>query len=140
MTKLLNSALVLMLAASLFACKKEKGSLSKTELLTRAPWKQINSEVGTGGVYTSDWSTWDECDKDDIVTFKTDKTYQVTEGASKCNSSDPDVIDNGIWQFSADEKMLIVEGDSVNILTLDENRLILSINSGSDGYRSTFTH
>jgi hypothetical protein len=141
MKNLFTTAFMFAITASLFSCKKDPVAKSKTDLLTQAAWKQTNSESGTGGVYTSDWSTYEPCEKDNLTTFKKDKTYQTTEGATKCDPTDPDVLDSGNWEFSAGETQLIVNSLAGTIVTLDENNFVFTVDfGGGDMYRASFSH
>jgi hypothetical protein len=141
MKNLFTTAFMFAITASLFSCKKDPVAKSKTDLLTQATWKQINSEYSTGGTYTSDWSTYQACEKDNLTTFNSNKTYQYTEGVSKCNPVDPDTIDNGTWEFNANESQLITDGQPANLVTLDENSLVITIDlGGGDKYRASFSH
>lgn len=135
----LMAVILLSLTLSLASCKKDADK-SKTELLTQSSWKQTNSETLIGGSWVSDWSTVDACDKDDLTTFKTDKTYQLTEGASKCDPTDPDLIDTGTWSFNSDETAIIVDGLSAPINALDNNTLVVTSDFGGTSYRSTYGH
>jgi hypothetical protein len=63
---------------------------------------------------------WDNCDKDDVYSFKTDGTFTKEEGATKCNSNDPTIIGSGTWTLSSDENTFSVnnvEWKFVNTLT-----------------------
>jgi hypothetical protein len=148
MQKLQYFALVLLISGSIFSCKKDSGTSapSNTDLLTKASWKIVNAEADTlgTGVYFSLLPYLDNCEKDDITTYKADHTYQITEGASKCNSTDPDIYDSGNWQFSADEKLLIQQGSSstgtYTIESLTDATLIVSEKSSGIGIRFTYGH
>jgi hypothetical protein len=147
MQKLKYFAFALLISGTIFSCKKDSGDSapSKTDLLAKASWKVINAEADTlgTGVYFSLLPYLDNCEKDDITTYKADHTYQVTEGASKCNASDPDVFDSGTWQFSADEKLLIQQGTYNNTLTIEtltDATLITSEKTSGISIRFTYGH
>src|SRR5690349_10525815 len=44
----------------------------------------------------------DPCITNDLYIFynNSERTYQVTEGATKCNAGDPDVIVDSTWSFT----------------------------------------
>jgi hypothetical protein len=143
MQKLQYFAIVLLISGTLFSCKKDSGTSAptKTDLLTKADWKAVNIEVDTIGVFFSVWPLVPTCGKDDITTYKADHTYKVAEGATKCKPTDPDIFESGSWQFSADEKLLILQGtDNYTIDILTDTDLKLTIRDGTFGYRFTYTH
>ena len=135
----MRKTLFLVLAASIVAftaCEKDKDSepKSKTSLLTSESWKMTASVVdpavdwdGFGTMVTNIYSQMPACSKDDIVTFKSNGTYINEEGPSKCDPSDPDVIDTGTWTFNSDEtKIIIDDGEG---FTMDANILELTSSS-----------
>ena len=136
------------LACLLFSCSKDDDddAPSNTSLLTKADWKWINVELDTAtGVYFSYLPYLEACDKDDITTFKSDFTYKVVEGASKCDTGDPDEVERGTWQFSSDEKILILSVQSpttgtytFNVESLTETSLVTTMVDGQ--FRSRFTY
>jgi hypothetical protein len=46
------------------------------------------------------------CEADDITAFKTDSTWSLDNGSTKCNTSDPQVIETGTWSFTSDQMQL----------------------------------
>lgn len=138
----LNIVLLLMFIISAISCSKDSQSTTptKTAYLTKAPWKYVNVEVGTNNVFTSLWDSLELCVKDNITTFNTNKTYQEVEGATKCDSGDPDIAASGTWQFNADETLLIMDILSYQVITLNENTLKVQITLGGDTYRATYGH
>jgi hypothetical protein len=60
--------------------------------------------VNAANVETEMFSTFFEaCRQDNLMQFAADGTYKEDEGATKCNSSDPQTYDSGTWTISADE-------------------------------------
>ncbi|MES2647554.1 MAG: hypothetical protein V4717_11800 [Bacteroidota bacterium] len=139
MRTLLSSIFIIALVLSMFSCKKETVFKSRTELLTQKRWIQTYGEIGIRGVYTSDWADYKPCKKDDNTTLKVDKTYQMSEGPTKCNPNDPDVYDTGTWEFSANESKITIGRNLYNIKTLDENKMVL-VYDGFTTYRLTYGH
>jgi len=134
--------LLLIIGASLYSCKKDSVSPpTKTELLTKADWKATNIEIDTSGAFFTVWALLDPCGKDDITTYKTDHTYKVIEGASKCDPTDPDIYDSGTWQFSADEKLLIHNSsENYTIEELTDTSLKVWITDPGTGYKFRLTY
>jgi len=117
------------------SCKKEK---SKKELLL-GDWKRITmtidppQDVG-GAIITDLYAQMEDCDKDNIYSFYENKTYKADEGATKCDSAEPQSF-SGNWQFLNNETELkiIYMNDTVvyGLLELDESLLKLDY-SGRD--------
>ncbi len=123
---------------SLFSCKKGDPYDNTIALLTKAGWKQTDNEYNIGSTPTSDWSTYPDCQKDNITTFKIDQTYTETDGDTKCDPTDPDIIEDGHWEYFWDGKTLNQDGLRVIITTLDEYNLVLV--TESLGQRRTYRH
>ena len=120
-----------------YACKKD--TATKTDLLTQHSWKQTGFTFNGVSLYDS----LDACDKDNIFTFSTNFTYKQDEGATKCNSTDPQTIESGNWAFTNSESKLstVPTGGTPtvsDILQLDENTLKLSL-SVQDSIFGNFT-
>ena len=135
MKKLLLIAVVSVFA--FYACKKD--TVTKTDLLTQHSWKQTGFTLNGVSLYDS----LDACEKDNIYTFSTSFTYKKDEGATKCNSTDPQTIESGNWAFTSSESKLSVVPTGgtptvSDILQLDENTLKLSL-SVQDSLLGNFT-
>ena len=131
------------------ACKKHKDSTTqktKTELITQSSWKFDNAKVGGNDVS----SFLQTCQKDNILFFSADGTGTVDEGATKCNSGDPQ-INPFTWSFLSNETMLHVSGTffsggsgDITLITLSETQLIgsqvITVNGSSQTAVVTFIH
>ncbi|MBK7809792.1 MAG: lipocalin family protein [Saprospiraceae bacterium] len=117
--------LLFILLASIIipSCSKDDNdSKSNTDLLTSAPWKYVDFKV-------AGMSLLEDCQRDDIITFSKDFNSVFNPGTMKCDPSE--VIEAGTWSFSADEKSLIIDGDSATIASLTSTSLVLTqIESG----------
>jgi len=84
----------------------EKGS-SKSWKVT-----DINYQEGTDPIQNF---AFDPCFLDNIYTFRNNdaQDYEATEGATKCDSIDPTIIESGVWTFTTDGKMIIVLPDNL---------------------------
>ena len=134
-----------LLLVSVGACKKDSNtsSKSKTQLLTQSAWKTVNQEFGNGTNWAQnpDWSSKEACEKDDLLILKANMTYEETEGASKCDPSDPQVTDNGTWAWQENETKLVIDGVVGTVIQLDENtfQVTSQINS-TMSIRVTYAH
>lgn len=127
----LLAAAVLTFAAS---CKEEEPvPPTKTELLTAGPW--IGSALtanpgidpfGSGTPITDLWNSVliSACSKDDFTVYKTDGTYVIDDGATKCDPADPQTT-TGTWKFATNETQMILDSSSTpyNIMKLDASTL-----------------
>jgi hypothetical protein len=132
--KLLPVALVL--ATSFSACKKDKDeeqAKSRTTLLTQKDWFISKFEEKTNnGAWVDDYPNFLACERDNKQTFRTNNTCVYDEGATKCNSADPqtDIVN---WSFTDNETKILLDGESNTIDQLDENSLVLSISETFQG-------
>ena len=132
------------------ACKKDKESKSKTELLTNGGWHvtayTVNPAIdfdGDGTEETDVYAVMDQCIKDDHTTFFTGGTAELDEGATKCSFSDPQTMSLS-WSMTEDETKLEVQGIEYLIELLNESQLVLkeieSISDVTFTHRVTFSH
>src|SRR5438477_9060268 len=137
--KHLSRTAVLTLIVSLFftACSKSDSSSSKTktELITQSSWKFSNAKVSGTDVS----AFLQTCQKDNILVFAAAGTGTLDEGATKCNSGDPQ-SSPFTWSFASNETILHVSAtlftggtSDFNIVTLNETQLVLSQNINIQG-------
>jgi hypothetical protein len=120
---------ILLLCFFLSACKKSStSSKTRTELLTQSSWKFDNAKVN--GVDVS--ALLQTCQKDNIIVFASAGTGTLDEGATKCNSGDPQTS-SFTWNFATNETVLHVStvlfaggSSDFNIVTLSDTQLVLS--------------
>ena len=127
------------------ACKKVNDSDSKTQLLTSQEWKIIKSESKVNSdPFIDHYPGLPPCTQDDRYKFNTDNTYVLSEGVSKCNPTDPDIIFSGTWHFTQDETKIQIDGTESTIDELNGSSFIISnsyySNPDSNFYRYTFSH
>lgn len=151
---LFRTLLLCSAAAILFAsCKKEEETTTPTpsELLTRSAWKLVKEEEKqNNGSWVDYTNAIPACEKDDLFVLKTDNKYEVNEGASKCSSGDPNIVEQGGWALVDNNtgikynKDFGTVYDTEKIELLNENTLILISNEpiGRDTFytRYTFGH
>src|SRR5690242_8249344 len=84
-----------LLLPSFFSCKKSSDSSSgksKTTLATQSSWKiqSLGMDLNKDGTVDLDaTSQLPGCQLDNVYTLKSDGTGTADEGATKCNSTDP---------------------------------------------------
>ncbi len=107
----------LVIAFSISSCKDDDVTPSKTEILTsKSAWK-ITGSTSNG---VDDFSTWSDCNKDDLLKFSKDGKLTVDEGSTKCDQDDDQTV-TGTWVFQEGETKLkfTFDGDD-EIYTIDE--------------------
>ncbi len=127
------------------SCKKKNDQKSKTQLITERDWKvsELKERLNT--------DPWDDllagepaCNLDDRYVFSTNNSYETNEGPSKCNTSDPQVIDTGIWAFIDNETKFSIDGQTFVIeeLTSSKFTLVYTQTIGADTFtlRIVFVH
>lgn len=99
---------------------------SKTELLagtTSKAWILTSSKINGTEVLNQA----NTCTKDDNMVFRTNKTYEWNEGATKCRAQDAQVYETGTWEFNSGETEMILNKElRYNILKLTNNALQVS--------------
>lgn len=127
----MKTTTLLVLVAAMVAissCKKDEdnsstpsNNASKKELLTAKKWKATGLTLGGADF----WSQIEDCEKDNINTFKTDGLYIQDEGATKCDPSDPQVITTSTWTFIDNDTKLVYDGDTAKINELSASKMVL---------------
>jgi hypothetical protein len=126
----------------LFSCTKEEENESKMSILTEKAWKFVKVESRTNnGPWFDEAQFWPACKKDDEILFKTNLSYVLSNGATKCTSSDPDVFDIATWKFLDNETKIDMDGAVTSIEKLDHQEFIISASQtqGSDTYYNRYT-
>ncbi len=126
------AALTLM---SIFACKKDD-DLTRTDLLCSGPWRLNESTFNPpfphegGSIVDRYLLALPSCAKDDIWIFNKSGTYKIDEGTSKCDNSDYELYQVGIWGFDDTEEYLykahLFFYDEYQILNLNQTELQVS--------------
>jgi len=135
MKKQIASLFISLLTVLFFlpACQKDNNLpvvKTKTQLLTQATWKF--SSATAGGADASGFLQ--ACQKDNVYTFVAAGTGTINEGASKCNTSDPQT-NPFTWNFTGSESMLNIStilfsggSNDFTLVSLSETQLVLSQN------------
>jgi len=115
-------AMLIVFASS---CKKDDPAepivKTSTDILTAHSWKMVSDKIDGNELIQ-------DCEKDDVHTFSKTGVYTINFGSLKCSTEGDQAID--AWEFSADEKMLLLGQVSTGIipfeiLTLTETSLVL---------------
>lgn len=137
------------LLSGLGSCKKSAAEKSKAELLTQSAWKIVKGEEKTGaGAWTDYTGSLSPCEKDNNIVFRNTGTFEINEGATKCNSTDPQISETGAWSLDGTILKITYTGsssaDNSTVEQLDENTLLISssFSAGGTTYydRSTYSH
>lgn len=145
------SCLLAITLISLNACQKKDNTGStpqlsaKTQLLIKSNWILVDNEtkVGSGGTWGSNYQGFYPCRKDDLLKFNSDNTGVADEGATKCNTTDPQSVPFS-WTFAESETKLTFQNSTATIDVLSETSLVITY---TDNYftparynRLTFRH
>ena len=124
-------------------CKKDKDS-SRMGIITSGTWKLIALSTepgydvdGDGHIDTDLFAFYDLCEKDDYFTFKSNGTYEINEGPTKCDPSDPQVYTSD-WQFANNETEIIIDGDRGVIEELTNSTLRIRAEQPGEKFIFTF--
>lgn len=86
---------------------------TKTALLTAKSWQPTDIKANGVSIFMPPFVN--DCDKDDFITFKADKSAVYDEGAVRCDQSSPQTA-NGSWEFTSNEtklKMTTPDGEVI---------------------------
>ena len=126
------------------ACKKDKKD-SKMDLITFGTWKMIAFTVnpgydydGDGDIDTDIFAVTDECERDNIYLFKSIGALEINEGSVKCDVTDPQVYSVD-WEFSNNERDILIAGEEFHIDELSSSRLKISQDDNGDKSVITFS-
>lgn len=128
--------LLLGLSLVTFSCKKsEVAAQTNTQLIASSAWKYDNSglDVNKDGVIETSVPAGYllQCDLDNQITFKTDGTGFVDEGATKCDLADPQTapftwsFKNGETEINFSSPVFSSFGGDVKIKSLTATKLEL---------------
>jgi hypothetical protein len=118
------------LTAVVSSCDNDESNMTREEMLTAKSWKILSSKTNNVADVIED------CEKDDFLTFATNGTYTYNIGTKKCDSYESN--ESGTWEFSSDEKYLIIDGDSISIVEMTASRLTFLLVDGSYRYEVTY--
>lgn len=132
---ILKSSLLLATVLILSNCKKDSDSdASASELLTTGSWIGAAATLTFDGIPTPVdlWATqYEDCQKDDVTTFKTTGKAVTDDGATKCNADDPQTTEVN-YTLSGDGKTLTVTDPTdgttqvFTVKTLTTSKLVMT--------------
>ena len=151
-----NFATYLLAAAvglTTLGCSKKEEAPSKTELLTNKNWIETAATVSPGiPVVTATGTTTvtdlhaqqKPCDLDDFIRFETPNVYKSDEGASKCNTADPQTT-TGTWVYNGDQTIITITSaggtpSSANVTELTDSSLKVSVSRTDATSGITYTY
>jgi hypothetical protein len=139
--------------STLESCKKDDSTdsgssgtaVTKSGLLTTGSWVMTSMEVtfpapiGAMDMFAS----MDDCEKDDLVIFNSDKTVTDDEGATKCDSTDPQTSTGGSWNLTSSDTKLAIEEDGesfeFDIVSLTSDALSLTVTQYDSSFQADIT-
>ena len=108
--------IVLVSVLSFFSCKKSTTDVtpkSKIELLsgtTTKTWKNTKAEATNAqGLKIDLVVSQPTCVTDNLLIFSPNKTYEIREGATKCNTADSDLVLKANWSLNATETQFSID-------------------------------
>lgn len=128
-------------AIAFSGCKKD--SESNTDKLTDKNWKMtaLTVDPAIGGI-TDVYAQIPSCSQDDLTKFLDNNSVNFDEGATKCNSSDPQTT-NGTWSWNSDETVLSItesgSTESYTIISLGSSEMKAKWTDNSSGIVETYT-
>jgi hypothetical protein len=127
-------------------CKKDSTTnnssiTNRTPLLTGASWRMIAYTISPAISGTTDiFATMQACETDNYYKFLVNGTYTYDEGPTLCNSGDPQINDQGYWQFNTGQTIINFDnGDVWTILQLTTTTLKVSYPMVISGTNYTLT-
>ncbi|MCP9770022.1 hypothetical protein EGI22_19135 [Lacihabitans sp. LS3-19] len=124
-----------------FSCKKdpvvtvEKSTLEYLTGTSSKKWIVTEGIVSFEGTQLNLVANQPPCITDNVLVLNTNKTYELNEGASKCDpSKDPDVIIKANWSLVEEPKTItidkfiflgyVLENSKFLITSIDDNKFV----------------
>jgi hypothetical protein len=139
-------ALLAIASVSLSGCKKDDDE-SNTDKLTDKNWKMtaltVDPPLNVGGTMISNvYPQIPACQQDDLTIFNDNGTVTFDEGATKCNSSDPQST-QGTWTWNTNETILSITDagntESYTVTSLSSDVMVATFTDNSTGIVETYT-
>jgi hypothetical protein len=116
------------------SCKKETETctLSSTSILGSYKIASILYKADAQTPAVDEFTTYEACEKDDILTFNSNGTWTLSEGVTSCN---PPNSDNGNWSLVGN--IFTVDGSALNISNFSCTEFTLSQSNPTTGESTT---
>ena len=122
LTKFTTLLLCITCTTIFFSCSKDDNdnkTKTKTELLMAGPWKYtavVSNPAydwnGDGNSSTDILSLMHPCEKDDLENYKASGVFEINEGATKCDPTDPQTW-TLTWELIDNETKIRFDGSFV---------------------------
>lgn len=135
-------AITILLSLSMYQCKKDDGNLpnplSREEMIAGKSSKsyKLTKQIFNGVDVTNDQ---DPCDRDDILKFKTNHTWEDHSGAIKCDPNDPDLIDSGEWHLNKTQDSIYLDSTACYINSISTKAFTITVVGDGDVEQLTLT-
>jgi len=120
------------------SCQKEKGE-EKVQLNTTAVAGnyKVTAITMLAGTVESDVRPFfmEPCEYDDLIQFKTDKTFIVTDAGVRCS---PPTDETGTWDLPGNNKF-ILDGEETEVKKWDGKELHLTTSETVNAQQATIT-
>jgi hypothetical protein len=145
LTRVFIATTIVFASAALSSCSKKSDPVaSKASLITTSTWKYSDAGIDQDANGTIDSQfpagSLQACQTDFIITFKSDKTGIMDEGAAKCVATDPQTTPF-TWDFANNETELTISanilagfGGKTKIVELSATRLVLATTVNVPGF------
>ncbi|MFY7899276.1 MAG: hypothetical protein ACOVNY_03755 [Chitinophagaceae bacterium] len=124
-TKLLFAVTAIFCVCIFSGCKKSataSGSNNKISIITSKSWKITLFTASSNNVVVVDrLQGRPACELDNIIKFATNETFAVEEGATKCNTTDPNIYDTGTWKLESNETKFNFDGQLLDIVEISSS-------------------
>lgn len=141
--RIMKAIIISLATITLFiSCQKEKDPESRTSILTEKAWKFVKIESKTNnGPWLDEVQYQPACVKDNEMLFKANLSYVLSEGATKCDPFDPDIMEEARWSFLENETKIDIDGAILFIEKLNDSQFIISASEtiGNDTFYERYT-
>jgi hypothetical protein len=130
-----NSIIALFLTVFVFACNKKKDDVAAAKTVAEyltgptnaKKWKVTDGTIKQGEISLNLIANQPPCITDNILILNSNKTYELIEGATKCDpSKDPDLILKANWTLIEDPKSITIDKLIFLNYVLDKPKFVIS--------------
>ena len=95
----------------LSSCKKDKDEATPKTIVGK--WKQTSGKYSPAYFNETDYfSSYESCEKDDIIEFTSSGSFEYSEGATKSDASDPQVFLTGSYLINSELTSITINGET----------------------------